>query len=397
MSLLAPLSSSGWGARRSPGSRIGALLLLSLLAGCGGGPIAANRSTSPERPTPIRSAAEDAQLRSLLLSLAERHLCDRLRGQYVALPDADVAPGPQGGRSPSAGRLWIERCAAEARDGRLGMHLEGPGWTWVEREASGPAGSSFLVRGHLRFDAEIELEGELDLAYVEGEGLVSLWLTPRGELAAAIEPTGSVPVSPEGGWSAFVAALGGLVGPSIEARARPIVEAQGSAQLRDRLSRGFTFTVDLCRGQPDSIVGSLGNGERPERPYPADGLRWLANQRVRLRAGGLDAAGPFQPEAAPLHVDLEVEQGEAIEARVYCQAAASTIIGAHLREAPLGRALEPLAVQRVEAGAPTFLEVEGGHCPLVLLVHPLGPGPTVYRMRAYERGARAEALIECAR
>jgi len=234
--------------------------------------------------------------------------------------------------------------------------------------------------------------------------VISLWFTPGdGGLEASVAPTGAVPVEPEGGWSRLVAGLGGLFGASIQERAAPMVEEQGSAQLRERLARGFTFTFDLCRGQADGLVGALGNGEVPERPYPPDGLRWLANQRVRLRPGGLDVAGPFQPQGAPLHVDLEVERGEGIEAELVCAERVPRVAEQLGVERPVGQRGErragprPAAAARVLREAPAFLEADASACPLALVVRPLGPEPVVYRMRAYGVGERAEPLVECAR
>jgi hypothetical protein len=357
--------------------------------------------SDPPGPTlldpPSRAAVEDARLRRLLVAVAETQLCTQLRGSFVALPDADAAQGAAGGASPSAGRLWIRECTTENRDGRLALRLSGPGWTWVEQTSDGPLGSSFTVRGHLRFLSEIELAGELDIGYAEEQRLVSLWLTPRDAARAHISPVGAVAVEPEGGWSAFLGAVGGVFGDSVEERAGPMIEEQGSAQMAERLSRGFTFTVDLCSGQSDSMVGPLGNGETPSRPYAADGLVWLANQRVRLRGGGLDASGPFSTGTAPLHVDYEVEAGNAVEIAAYCEDAAARMIEGFLQERE-PEDVRALARHRVVRGAPTFFEVDTGDCPVVVLARVLEEDtapPTVFRFRAYAQGHEPTPLIRC--
>ena len=381
-------------------------LLALLIAACGGaeegGP------TTPPLEPPTRTAAEDENVRALLVATTEQHLCGQLEGQYVALPDTDAVPGPAGGRSPAGGRWRVDECEAARRDDRLAMRLSGPGWSWVEQSASGPAGTTFTVRGHLRFRAEIALEGSVDVAFVESARVVSLWVTPSEGVEATIEPAGAVPVAPQGGWSRFMAALGGVFGAGVEERARPIVEEQGSALMREKLAGGFTFTVDLCRGQADSTVGPLGNGEVPERPYPPDGVHWLANQRSRLRAGGLDVAGPFETGEAPLHVDLEVEEGPGLVLRSYCAPAARRVVEAYLDEgeaateegedgeerAAAAPTPAPLSEQRIESGA-SFVEVDATACPVVLVATALGDAPTVYRYRAFELGDRSEPLIRC--
>jgi len=376
-----------------PVTRRAGILAMALLlcAGCGGADEQSNANTIAP---PQRSAAQDESLRALLVDVAEAQLCDRLQGTFVALPDGDAEGGARGGSSPSAGRLWIRRCSAERSAGRLALTLVGPGWTWVERSSAGPVGTSFTVRGHLRFHARIALSGEVDVSYAAEHHLVTVWLTPASSADATITPTAAVPVAPDGGWSSFVGSVGGVFGPSIEERARPMVEEQGSTQMSERLSQGFTFTVDLCTGQADSIVGPLGNGETPIRPYPPDGARWLDNQRVRLRPGGLDVAGPFEAGATPVHVDYEVEQGGPIEVRAYCLDEAREVVDAFLEGRPAQRG-SPQALHRVPRGAPSFVELDASSCPTALVVTPTGAGsdPTVFRYRAFAVGDEATPLV----
>jgi len=377
------------------GSPLRRSLILALAVGCGG--------TSPPGPAaepiepPTRTAAEDRGIRTMLLAVAEAQLCGRLEGSFVALPDEDVASGPAAGASPAAGRLWIEHCSVTQRGGRLAMRLSGRGWTWVEQSSVGPVGTSYTVRGHLRFSTTIELLGEIDVAYVQERGLVSVWLTPRQAADAVVTPTGAVRVEPDGGWSAFIGALGGAFGASVEERALPIIEEEGSHRMAERLTSGFTFTVDLCSGQADTMVGALGNGEVPERPYPPDGTRWLANQRVRLRAGGIDASGPFEGGSAPLRVDVDMEEGGDLEVRAFCLDEAREIVGAFL-DGRQDRPPRPRARQRFGLGSPGFLELDGSDCPLVLITTPRAtdaPSPIVFRYRVVDTGATATALVHC--
>ncbi len=378
-------------------SLVGATFVVAELLGCGGSSATTPMVEPP--PPPERTAADSEVIRSLMLSVAEQRLCEQMTGQYVTLPDTDSESGPAGGASPAGGRLKIQGCRAERRENRLAMHLEGPGWTWVEQTSAGPAGSSFTVRGFLHFETEIDLEGEIDLAFSEDSGIVSLWLTPTREadaVAAAIRPTGAVPVEPDGGWSRFLGAVGGVFGDSVEERARPMVEEQGGQMLQEKLAGGFTFTVDLCRGQTDSMMGPLENGQVPVRPYPPDGTAWLANQRSRLRAGGLDVAGPFRTSDAPLRVELEVESGPGLELRTYCTAHGNPLVEQYIRDGEVPETLPAaLTTQRITGGETTFVDVDTRDCAVLLVGTPIGNTPTVYRYRVQERGARAEALIRC--
>lgn len=369
-------------------------ILLLLAVACGGNSDAVTKTTTPLLPPPERSAVENDNLRRLMVAVAERQLCDQVKGQFVALPDGtETAEGSAAGASPSAGRLWIEDCRAEQRGDNLMMRLEGPGWIWVEQEAAGPMGSTFKVQGFLRFHGIMELEGSVDLAYTDKARLISLWMTPQADVKASITPTGSVPVEPEGGWSSFLAAVGGAIGDSIEERAKPMVEEQGGQMMAEVLQGGFTFTVDVCTGQADSTVGPLANGEKPVRPYPHDGILWQANQRVRLRAGGIDVAGPFASDTAPIHFDFEGESGEGADVELYCEADAANVVRAHLADEPINTSWRPITTHRIDPGSSSYLEADSGRCPVVAILKPRGKDPTVLKYRVYEVGAEATPMI----
>jgi hypothetical protein len=366
---------------------LAAALLLSIA--CGGGTSAAPIGTIPP---PVRTAAADDDLRRLLLEVAESKLCEALRGSFVPLPGDGEAEGAEG---TGAGRLWVEECDAGQHNDRLELRISGRGWTWVEQSSDGPLGTSFTVRGHLRFTMSFELSGRMDVAYASDSKIVSLWVTPDSPASGSITPTGAVPVAPDGGWSSFVGALGGVFGGSIEERARPIVEEHGSRRLRERMTGGFTFTADLCTGQTDSVVGPLPNGVVPARPWPSVGRPSLANQRMRLRAGGIDAAGPFRADA-PLRVDVQVEEGAGIEIQAYCEEDARRVVTAFLEEAP-APSTRPRLRHRALRGEPSFVELDASECALVLITTPLGPAGSevLYRYRVDDTGAEAPDLITC--
>lgn len=365
--------------------------VFTMLTACGG---AEERRTTPTIDPPERTAVEDEALRALLVDLAEYHLCDQLEGSFFALPDADSESGALGGRSPSAGRLWVQECETAQVDDRLSLLMAGPGWTWVEDTAEGPMGTSFAVRGQLRFNARVQVVGEIDVSYSREHRLVSLWVTPTDPADANIEPTGAVPVEPEGGWSSFIGAVGGVFGDTVEERAVPMVQEKGSEQLSARLSAGFTFVVDLCTGQADSVVGPLPNGTVPVRPYAQTPGVWLANQRVRLRSDGFDVSGPFPESENPLRVDIEVESGEPVDVRAYCASDGDQVAGAFVQQQSPA-VVETLARHRAESGVASYFEFDASECEVVLAVSPTGSADTLYRFRVFETNREPKPLINC--
>lgn len=352
-------------------------------------------STTPTPETPVaevrpivRSAVEDSNLRALLRDIAEAQLCGSLEGGFSGLPDSDA--DSVGGAASSGGRLWIRECEVTSEGDQLNVSIGGPGWVWLSQGKSG-----FAVRDYLRLSTLITLTGELDLAYARDKRVVSVWFSPRGQVRSKVAPIGDVPVVPENVLARFLSAFKSVRSYTQE-EAQDAVMQDGAALFSKALEHGFTLTADLCSGQIDSSVGALGNGLIPERPFPSDDVRWLSNERVRLRKGGLDAAGPWQVKAAPLRIDVHVEKGPGVEVRVVCQRNAEEVVDAYLH-----RHDEPTltahAYATVREGQETRLEVNNQECPLVMLVRPQGSGeaPVTYRYRAHEVGAVATPLVRC--
>jgi len=356
-------------------------------AGCGG---SCPQPETPEREVRpiVRSAVEDSNIRALLRDVAAAQLCSSLEGGFSGLPDSDSEA--DGGVTPSGGRLWIRECEVESQGDQLVVSVGGPGWAWLSQGKSG-----FAVRDYLRLSALMTITGELDLAYNRDKRVVSVWFSPRGPVRSKVAPIGNVPVVAENVLAKILSAFSS-VREYTQEEARDAVIQDGADLFNDALENGFTLTADLCRGQVDSLVGALRNGEAPVRPYPSDELRWLANERVKLRRGGLDVAGPWQMKTAPLSLDIEVEEGPGIEVRVVCQRQAEEVVDAYLhrRDEP---SLTAHSYATIGEGQSNQLTVDTRDCPLVMLVRPSGEGddPVTFRFRAREQGARAEPMVHC--
>lgn len=367
---------------------LGAIVAL-LVVGC-----ATSTQPPPARPEiippPTRSAIEDSDLRALLRDFAQAQLCGALEGSFSGLPDSEEEEGTKTGAGASGGRLWIRECEVEQQGDQLAIDIGGPGWVWMDQGASG-----FEVRDYLRLSAQLELRGELDLGYDREKHIVSIWFTPRQRVTSKVAAIGEVPVQPESVLAKMASVLS-AVRESAQKQAQEAVIEDGSRLFEDALQSGFTLTANLCDGQIDSMVGSLGDGETPARPYDPDGILWLANERVRLRQGGIDIAGPWNTKGEPLRIEVELERGAGLEVRALCETDAGRVADAflHDREEPT---LNAHAYATLEQGTTTELIVENAECPIALISRVNGETDEAlqFRFRAHLRGARSESLVDC--
>lgn len=368
---------------------LGSMLISACLAvvGCAS---SAPRPETPEREVRpiVRSAVEDSNIRALLRDVAAAQLCDSLEGGFSGLPDSEA--GDDAGGAPSAGRLWIRECEVENQGDQLIVSIGGPGWVYLSQGKSG-----FAVRDYLRLSALVTLTGELDLAYNRDKRVVSVWFTPRGQVQSKVAPIGSVPVVAENVLAKILSAFS-AVREYTQEEAQDAVIQDGADLFSNALEHGFTLTADLCQGQIDSMVGALSNGETPNRPFASNGIRWLSNERVKLRRGGIDVAGPWQMKTAPLRLEVDVEDGPGVEVRVVCRRQAEEVVDAYLhrREEP---SLTAHAYATIREGQSNELTVDNTECPLVMLVRPREDSEetVTYRFRAYEQGATAEPQVTC--
>ncbi len=365
-----------------------------LLASCDGGPGSDPALAPPSSPE--RTAAQDGAIRALVMDVAAGRACEAIEGSFVPLPEEQ--DGEARTEQPTIeGRLWVNECSVERRDGELALHAGGRGWQWIERSAEGPFATSFTVRGHVRFSATIDLDAQIDVRYDEEARRALVALTPREPARATLSPIGSIPVFADGGWSGILGGLGGLLGGSPEAQARPMVEEQGAAMIRRMLRDGATFAMDMCTGQLDGALGAVADGSAPPaRPYADDGAGlWLDNARVRLRPGGMDLSGPWEMRGQPLSIDVEVEEGDGVEIAVICRAEAERVASEYLNGGT-ARVNETLARHSVAASRPLAVSVQPGACDAaVLLVTPSQNSAARYRYRIRREGDRQESWAPC--
>lgn len=371
------------------------LLAALLLAACDDVPedgVDLTPASSPER-----TAAQDRAMRALVMDIAEARACAELRERFFPLPEDGAAGGDE---APDVeGRLWISECAVERRSDRLAIEVSGRGWQWIERSSEGPLGSSFTVRGYVRFQAAIELEAEVDLRYDERGHRAQLALTPRESVGVRLSTIGAIPVSADGGWSGVIGGIGSILGGgSLEERARPVVETEGATMIRAQLREGVTLSFDLCGGQLDASLGGVRDGAPPPaRPYPDEEGLWLDNARVELRPSGVDLSGPWPTEGRRVTLDLEVADGEGAEASLVCKDEARRIASEVLAggAAPAGDERVTRAAWR---GRAITLALAPGACAeAVLMVRATGDVPIRYRYRLRRDGDEREDLVRCGR
>lgn len=339
--------------------------LASAFAGCVVAPPPAPPASAHEATTNNDAPAErDVELSSLLVDLITPQLCGRLIGSYIGLPGETAVVGAAAGAEPSVGRWWIRRCEARANDGVLQLSMGGMGWTFVDQESSG-----FRVRQYLRFDAEAQLNASMEVGYDSRKKIASLWMRPGNTVVAQVTPRGLVSANATGVLSSIAGGLLSLAGDSADNRARVLAQEQGSTQLRERLSAGFTLTFDVERQQLDFMVGALERGQTPERPYlNIEGQAWQVNQRSRVWPGGIDVVGPIDPAAGVQQLDVQIEDGEQAVIRSVCAADLERYLDASFQgvqsTAPQGREVARLS----RVGSSSRVALEPGPCPSVLLL-----------------------------
>jgi hypothetical protein len=364
---------------------------VSALAACSGG---AARGPAEPIGVPTRSSAEDPVVRRLLTDLAAKKLCDEVRGDLLSMP-ADGSPrGPQIGKAPSVGRMWITECRSELHDNRIEISLGGDGWRFIAYRTE-KAGAVFTVSDYVPFRFEIDITAEIDVSYSRERRVLSFWLTPVRPIQATLTPLRAPRVEPEGAWSQLLGSLGGVFGHSPEKTARKAMASEGALGMQRELQSGFTVTLDLCTSQRDVVPVALGNGVTAERPVEARGRQWQDNERVRLQPGGFDADGPYETEGR-MRVDMEIERGAAVRARLMCEEDARRVITSYMNGKP-EPAAEPLAEAVVKPHTSVTLEPRRANCPMVLVTRLARDAKqsTELQYIVHEVGKRQEALVSC--
>jgi hypothetical protein len=344
-------------------------------------------SASEREPEAVRSVAESEDMRLLLADLAGAHACSRFASKFHRL-SAD------GYRELTEGRLWIENCEGAQRDNLVNLKFRGRAWRYIDKKSE-KLGATFTVNQYARMKLAIELVGKVDVAYERDKHVINLWLSPTEPVRAAVTPLTQIDAKPRGSWSHLLGAFSAVIGQSPDKKATKQLASEGKKKFSKQLTRGYSVALDLCTGQRHEELGDLKEGELPPTPYPPEGRVWLKNEKVRLHPGGIDLTGPFKSDPDRLRVELRVDEGDAVRARLICDSDAAKVASAFLEGARPPHV--PAAAERlVNRGKPATLEADTKKCALALYTTP-GPGArsaVVFRHMVHA-DKRALALVPC--
>ena len=212
-----------------------------------------------------------------LLDAVAHHGCDFLSDHFITLSDED---------GTSSGRAWVQRCdgAREGDDARVRTTILG--WQWLDRRASG-----FEVREYVYFRARVmaRVRGHLG---VDGVRATVSFQTTESEVT--VEEIGRVSARPSTLGSRLVGAAASIFGSGPNSLATSAMRSEVESVLRERLTRGATWSLDEVKG------GSS-----------------LLDEREGLHAGGALLSGPLRADEA-IDLQYEVEGDQDVLARAVC-------------------------------------------------------------------------------
>lgn len=265
----------------------------------------------------------DPDIRRMVLDLALDNACDLLKNSFLPLQDPRGETGKAAGKEPVIGRWWVQRCKSQRANDVMKLALGGIAWVWVDERKSG-----FRVSQYLLFEASIDMQGELDLAYDPKARLATVWFSPFASSRAKGRSTAPVDAEAEsfGAGLLDLVTLGYADGVADEAAKKQADQELGK-QTRAALMRGFTLTYSVDRRQRDVLLQTLSRGEQPERPFP-DKVPWLLNEIWDIRSWDFSAqvAGPFHLQERAL-LDVRVEEGSLPSFRATCFEGVASWIG----------------------------------------------------------------------
>lgn len=329
-----------------------------------------------------------------MLAVTEHQACKDKVGRLIGISSIDPANVPLTDRAllPQTGRLWVDRCEAHRDNGLVRTSIAARGWTTIHTTREMDLGALFAVDGLTAFAFTADFAAPVRVA--AAGSTLSVWL-PDPTLPHfafhLMRPPNVRPANIRGqvgrAWTKITS--------DYELKVVTGVADEGANKSRAAIAAGFTATVDLCTGQADSASGQLPAGARPRHPYPDDGSRWLANERVQLDGDAVDFAGPFDGRGGPIRLELQTERGAGIATRLVC----ADLARAHIDAWVQGRATSDavrFALALIAQPAQSIQDVDGA-CPLVLVTAPLARDGAVYRFRVSAQRDRPEALVRCGR
>jgi len=221
-------------------------------------------------------------------------ICQGLANRFIGLPSFDES-GTQAVK-PSAGRWWIRRCSAARDEHGLKLHLQGPGWYFVEQTSA-----DFALREQVPFTLGVELEGDPSLSVQNG--VVAIFFKPERDAKVDLSLDHELRVRPNSAWGALISAMP-LV--SVERRASERLKGTAESALRATLGAGATAIYDLRSGQADVVLGRARAGQSTPHAFE-DGVAWRVNERVLLNSEATQVVGPL--EAGSTRLDVRIERG----------------------------------------------------------------------------------------
>jgi hypothetical protein len=354
-------------------------------------------ASAPPAPPPVRTVAEDRDLRMLFVDLAAQRACEHVAGEFLGLSgteqqSASSEQTKQDAAEPKQGRLWIERCRAEREGDEVAFELSGRGWRWVDRESK-RLGAKFKVSQYVRFDAEIQARGTVDLSYARSRKILTLMMSATEPVRAKLTPISQIDAEAKGGWAWLLGAASSTIGKSPDRQAAKKFGSQGSQRMAERMTQGYTVAIDLCSGQKYETLGRLAEGELPAAALQSPGRVWKENERIELMQGGVDLSGPYKHDDLPITFELEVEEGDPVVSEVVCTTEAQRIANAFLAGKRVPE-VESLASELIVPGNRKQLRVEAASCDVVLYTRPSGKHAKLAHLAHFDRKT-ARPFVPC--
>lgn len=348
---------SRWRAPKGP--RVLVISALAALAAC---------ATPPPARVPETGRSAAAESRGRLS-------CSGLVDHFVGLPSSDeaglgAATGASVDEAPLAGNWWIRRCwLAPAGEGQLRLHMEGPGWYWVDSDEG-----DISLHQQVPFELRVEVVGRVQAALSSGVG--SLWLEPTRDVDVTVKASTDLDLHGGTLWGSFLRRVPFL--PVRRMTAERLSSGAASA-FRARLRDGVTVTYDVVKGQTDMALGRLPRGETPRHAFD-DSAAWLSNVRLILHPFATHVFGPVEP--LPLELDVVIERGPGLAYRAIC----ADDMAANLRDVAAGKpesisADALLTSGTVTASGARALELHVDRCPYYLVVSSAGATATLTALR----------------
>jgi hypothetical protein len=237
------------------------------------------------------------------------------------------------------------------------LELSTQGWQWQEKDKK-KAGAKFELAQVVKFAAEIDMPGSLDVGYDPKNRIASIWLSPAHVPSVRFSPIGELRVEEQGAWAETVGVLGTVIGMSPESQAEDEAKSEGKGEMRSQLADGLGGTINACTGLARNDLG------RPPRGamYEA-GVGESPRISIEVHPDGVYLGGPyFAPKG--MNVTFDVEQGS-VRAALVCRDQAELLAAAFIdgRELP---DVKTLVVKDVDKKA--TLHVGPQRCQVDILV-----------------------------